>query len=49
MVHFVNYWLDLRRADGLEAREADYWLRGLPRAQPAPRWSILRNVLHWGE
>ena len=49
MVHFVDYWLDLRRADGMQAREIDYWLRGRPRAQPPPRWSILRNVLHWGE
>ena len=49
MVHFVNYWLELRRADGLRAREASYWIQGRPRAVPAPRWSIVRDVLHWKE
>jgi len=49
MVHFVNYWLELRRADGLRAREASYWIQGRPRAVPAPRWSVVRNVLHWKE
>jgi ABC-type amino acid transport substrate-binding protein len=49
LVHFVNYWLELRRADGMRAREASYWIRGRPRAVPAPRWSIVRDVLHWRE
>jgi proton glutamate symport protein len=47
MVHFVNYWLELRRADGMRAREANYWILGRPRTTAAPRWSILRDVLHW--
>ena len=49
MVHFVNYWLLLRQADGLRSREASYWIQGRPRAVPPPRWSIVRNVLHWRE
>jgi len=48
-VHFVNYWLELRRADGMRAREASYWILGRPRAVPAPRWSIVRDVLRWRE
>lgn len=47
MMHFVNYWQELRRADGMRAREVDYWILGRPRAVPAPRWSVVRNVLHW--
>ena len=47
MVHFVNYWLDLRKADGMRAREVDYWLLGQPRTLSTPRWSVLRDVLHW--
>jgi hypothetical protein len=47
LVHFVNYWLELRRADGMRAREADYWILGKPRAAAAPRWSIVDNVLRW--
>jgi hypothetical protein len=49
MVHFVNYWLELRRADGMRTREANYWILGRPRAVAAPRWSVLRDVLHWRE
>ena len=47
MVHFVNYWLDLRKADGMRAREFDYWILGQPRTQATPRWSVVRDVLHW--
>lgn len=47
MMHFVNYWQELRRADGMRAREVDYWILGRPRAVPAPRWSVVRNILHW--
>lgn len=45
LVHYVNYWLELRRADGMRAREADYWILGKPRAAAAPRWSIVDNLL----
>jgi Na+/H+-dicarboxylate symporter len=47
MAHFVNYWLELRRADGMRTREVNYWILGRPRAVAAPRWSVLRDVLHW--
>ena len=47
MTDFVNYWLELRKADGFQARELDYWILGQPRALSTPRWSILRDVLHW--
>jgi hypothetical protein len=47
MVHFVNYWLDLWKADGMHERERNYWIRGQPSATPPPRWSVARNVLQW--
>jgi proton glutamate symport protein len=46
-IHFVNYWLELRKADGMQARERSYWIQGRPYAVPTPRWSVVRNVLHW--
>lgn len=49
MVHFVNYWLELRRADGMREREVSYWILGRPRVAATPRWNIVRNVLHWQE
>jgi proton glutamate symport protein len=45
---FVNYWLDLKKADGFEQRQREYWIDRVPRANPAPRWSILRNILGFG-
>jgi len=48
LLHFVNYWLQLKRADGSEQRERDYWIKRLPRENLAPRWSILRDVLGVG-
>ena len=47
MMHFVNYWLELKRADGMRERERDYWILGRPRTAAAPRWNIVRDVLHW--
>src|SRR5262245_48364400 len=47
LANFVNYWLELRRADGFRDQQFDYWIKGLPRASAEPRWSVIRNVLHW--
>ena len=49
MLHFVNYWLELRHSDGMRAREADYWIHGHPRTAAEPRWNLVRNVLGWGQ
>jgi len=46
--NFVSYWLNLKRTDGFEARQRAYWIERLPREDPAPRWSILRNVFGVG-
>ena len=47
LVNFINQWLDLQKASGFEQRMKDYWLQGKPRLDDQPRWSIMRNVLHW--
>jgi len=47
LVSFVNYWLELRKANGFRTREFDYWIRGQPRTTDTPRWSVARDVLHW--
>jgi proton glutamate symport protein len=48
LANFVNYWLQLKRTDGSEQREHDYWINRLPRENAAPRWSILHNLLGVG-
>ncbi len=45
---FLNYWLDLKKADGFEQRQRSHWIDRVPAADPAPRWSILRNVFGFG-
>jgi Na+/H+-dicarboxylate symporter/ABC-type amino acid transport substrate-binding protein len=45
---FVNYWLALKKADGFEQRQREYWIDRLPRENAAPRWSVLRDVLGFG-
>jgi ABC-type amino acid transport substrate-binding protein len=44
---YVNYWLDLKEDDGFTKRMNDYWILGKPSVDPSPRWSVIRNVLHW--
>lgn len=44
---YVDYWLEIRSRDGELDATKDYWIEGKPRDAGAPRWSIIRNVLHW--
>ena len=44
---FMGSWIDLKRKDGtLDALYA-YWVLGRDPSPRTPRWSIIRNVLHW--
>jgi ABC-type amino acid transport substrate-binding protein len=47
MVHFVNYWLELRKAIGFHALAFRRWILGDPHVDATPRWSIARDVLGW--
>jgi Na+/H+-dicarboxylate symporter len=44
---FVNTWIELKRKDGTLDALYQYWILGLNAAPKQPRWSIMRNVLHW--
>ena len=45
---FVNTWIDMKRRDGtLDALYA-HWILGKDTEKRTPRWSVVRNVLHWG-
>lgn len=46
LIHFVNYWLDIKKLDGFAEEQRKYWVEGeIPTKEP--RWSVIRNVLHW--
>lgn len=44
---FITTWIDLKRKDGTFEQAYDYWVLGKDRSARHPRWSIVRNVLHW--
>src|SRR5918993_1236663 len=44
---FMASWIDLKRKDGTLDGLYAYWVLGRDPAPRAPRWSIVRNVLHW--
>ncbi len=46
-VRFINTWLDLKRRDGTIDALYRHWILGEHAVRPKPRWSVLRNVLHW--
>jgi len=49
MVEFLNAWIELKRKD--ETIEALYahWILGEDAVVAGPRWSVIRDVLHWVE
>jgi ABC-type amino acid transport substrate-binding protein len=44
---FINTWIELKRKDGTIDGLYKYWILGQDAAAKEPRWSIMRNVLHW--
>jgi ABC-type amino acid transport substrate-binding protein len=47
MLDFVNSWIDLKKKDQPVERLYDHWILGQGAEKKEPRWSIIRNVLHW--
>jgi len=47
MVDFINLWIELKKKDKTITRLYDYWILGKHAVPEPPRWSVLRNVLHW--
>ena len=46
---FVNTWIALKRKDGTLDAAYKHWILGQDAAPRQPRWSIVRDVLHWVE
>jgi ABC-type amino acid transport substrate-binding protein len=47
MLNFINNWIDLKKKDGTIEQLYNYWILGKGTTEKEPRWSIIRNVLHW--
>lgn len=46
---FVNTWIELKQKDGTLDALFRYWILGQDRGARRPRWSVIRDVLHWVE
>ena len=47
MDEFLDNWVMLSRTDGTYDAAYDYWILGKGTETYEPRWSIIRDVLHW--
>ena len=45
----LDHWIELKKNDGTFQDAYDYWILGKGAEKKEPRWSIIRNVLHWVE
>lgn len=46
---FINTWIELKRKDGTIDALYKRWILGQDASVRQPRWSIMRDVLHWVE
>lgn len=46
---YVSQWVELKKKDGTVEDLYDHWILGSGAGSTEPRWSVIRNVLHWVE
>ncbi len=49
MLAYINAWIELKKRDRTIETLRDYWVLGRNAAPAEPRWSVLRDVLHWAD
>jgi ABC-type amino acid transport substrate-binding protein len=47
LVDYVNALVELKKGDGTLKKLYDHWVLGRFAEDTQPRWSVIRNVLHW--
>jgi ABC-type amino acid transport substrate-binding protein len=47
MVQYVNTWIELKKRDQTLEDLHNYWILGKEAVKREPRWSIIRDLLHW--
>jgi ABC-type amino acid transport substrate-binding protein len=45
--NFLNLWIEMKKRDGTIETLYRHWILGQDAAASKPRWSVLRDVLHW--
>ncbi len=43
----LNHWIEVKKTDGTFQDLFDHWILGRGSDTKGPRWSIIRDVLHW--
>jgi Na+/H+-dicarboxylate symporter len=49
LADFLEVWIDLKQSDGTIDQLYGYWVLGKQDRRRQPRWSVIRDVLHWVE
>jgi len=49
LASFLSRWIELKRSGVAYQKLYDHWILGLDAEEKKPRWSVIRNVLHWVE
>jgi len=49
LLEYINVWIELKKHDGGIDGFYDYWILGEATGKQEPRWSVIRDVLHWVE
>lgn len=44
---FVSHWIELQQKNGSIEKLYNHWILGKSVSNKQPRWSIIRDVLHW--
>ena len=47
LARFLGIWIDLQRKNGTIQALYDHWILGRDATPKQPRWSVIRDVLHW--
>ena len=47
LADFLKIWLELKKHDGTIQKSYDHWVLGKQDETRVPRWSVIRDVLHW--
>lgn len=47
LLNFVDSWIELKKKDKTIDRLYNYWILGIEAEERGPRWTIIRDVLHW--
>lgn len=48
-LNYLNYWLGIQKNSGFDQKNYNKWILVQPEVNKKTRWSILQDVLHWGQ